>query len=196
MQVRKNSPSEHHDIALVLVDVINDLDFEGNEELISHLPSLTKCLEKLKSSAKSKTIPVIYVNDNFGNWHSDFKQILRHCCREDSPGREMAEVMAPKEDDYFILKPMHSGFYCTPLELLLNDLGVNKITLAGVAGNICVMFTANDAYMRGYSLIIPSDAVLSNTESDTVWAIEQMKKLHSAEIGTVDELIARLPHEM
>ena len=63
----------------------------------------------------------------------------------------------------FVLKPKHSAFYCTPFDILLNHLDTETLILTGFAGNICVLFTANDAYMRNYKLIVPKDCIGSNT---------------------------------
>ena len=97
-------------------------------------------------------MPAIYVNDNFGRWRSDFRQILDHCLQ--SPGRAIARLLVPHEEDYFVLKP-HSGFEYTTLDVLLKHLGADTLILSGVATNFCVLFTAHDAYMRDYRLIVP-----------------------------------------
>lgn len=184
-----SSKKDKSDTALILIDVINDLDFEGNEDLVRKIPLLTDSLVRLKKAAVDKHLPIIYVNDNFHKWRSNFEDTLKHCLDNDVPGRRMVERLKPGQDDYFVLKPMHSGFYCTPLEILLSELEVRTLILAGVAGNICVLFTANDAYMRGYNLIIPVECTASNTVQDNEFALEQMKKLHCAKVLGVDELI-------
>ncbi|MBX9571211.1 MAG: cysteine hydrolase [Candidatus Obscuribacterales bacterium] len=190
MSENLSSKNDKSETALILIDVINDLDFEGNEELVKKVPTLTESLARLKAAAKAIHLPVIYVNDNFHKWRSDFEETLKHCLNNSVPGRMMAEKLSPDSDDYFVLKPMHSGFYCTPLEILLSELGVKTLILAGVAGNICVLFTANDAYMRGYKLIVPRECVESNTQEDNEFAFDQMEKLHSAKVIQLDDLIA------
>lgn len=180
--------------ALLLIDVINDVDFPGNEGLLVELPSLVQSLSTLKRAAKKAACPVIYVNDNFQQWRSSFEQTLAHCIRNESPGRQMARQLAPDKDDYFVLKPMHSGFYCTPLELLLAELKIRKLILGGVAGNICVFFTASDAYMRGFELAVPADCIASNTRQDNEHALQQMALIHRADIRRSSEIIRSLEH--
>jgi len=102
-------------------------------------------------------VPAVYVNDNFGRWRSDFHQILAHCPR--SPGRDIARLLKPGKDDYFVLKPKHSGFQFTTLDVLLEHLGAETLILTGVAGNFCVLFTAHDAYMRDFRLVVPRDCI-------------------------------------
>src|SRR6185503_11400451 len=106
-------------------------------------------------------IPAIYVNDNFGKWQSDFKKTLEHVLTEGCRGRPVAEILQPDEEDYFVLKPKHSGFFSTTLEILLEYLEVKTLILTGIAGNNCVLFTANDAYMRDLHLVVPADCVVS-----------------------------------
>jgi nicotinamidase-related amidase len=194
MSENLSSKKDKAETALILIDVINDLDFEGNDDLLRRVPDLTDSLVRLKAAAVEKHLPIIYVNDNFHKWRSNFEDTLKHCLETDVPGREMVRRLIPAPDDYFVLKPMHSGFYCTPLEILLSELEVKTLILAGVAGNICVLFTANDAYMRGYELIVPIECIASNTVKDNEFALEQMKKLHCAKVLAVDELIESLSY--
>ena len=109
---------------------------------------------------------MVYVNDNFGQWRSDFRRTVAHCTAASSPGRRVSLRMRPTSRDYFVLKPKHSGFYDTTLETLLDDLKIRRVIVTGIAGNICVLFTANDAYMRGLKIFAPADCIVSNTVDD------------------------------
>jgi nicotinamidase-related amidase len=149
-------------VALLLIDVINDLAFADGKALLKQALPMAKRLAALKRRARHCGIPSIYVNDNFGRWQSDFQKVIRHCLDEGC-GKPLATLLLPDDEDYFVLKPKHSGFYSTTLELLLQALGVHTPILTGIAGNICVLFTANDAYMREYTLVVPADCVASNT---------------------------------
>jgi nicotinamidase-related amidase len=178
-------------IALLLIDVINDLDFpEANRLLRSARPMARKLL-RLKERAKKAGIPVIYVNDNFGRWQSDFRRQVQHCLRKNSPGHEIVSILQPEEDDYFVLKPKHSGFFSTTLETLLRYLGSHTLIITGIAGNFCVLFTANDAYMRDYDLIIPSDCTASNSAEENREALALMRKFLKADTRPSSKL--RLP---
>jgi nicotinamidase-related amidase len=168
--------------ALLLIDVINDLDFPGAEPLVSQALPMARQIAGLKTGAKGVGVPVIYVNDNFGRWRSDFRAQVDHCLGHPVPGRPLAELLRPEEDDYFVLKPMHSGFYSTTLELLLKHLGAKTLVLCGIAGNNCVLFTANDAYMRGFKLIVPEDSIASNTTEENNYALRQMQRVLKADI--------------
>ena len=176
-----NAPDES-EIALLLIDVINDLEFEGGEDLFQNaLPAAGK-IAALKERAQQAHVPVIYVNDNFGKWRSDFKRIVTHCLQDDVRGRPIAAVLQPDDDDYFVLKPKHSGFFSTTLNLLLEYLGARTLILTGIAGNNCVLFTANDAYLRDYKLIIPADCTASIRKQDNDNALHQMQEVLKADI--------------
>jgi nicotinamidase-related amidase len=173
--------------ALLLIDVINDLVFpEGNQLLSSALP-MAQCIAQVKAEAVRCEIPIIYVNDNFGHWRSDFRAQVEHCLHDEVPGNTVAKLVAPSQDDYFVLKPMHSGFYGTALELLLRHLGVRRLILCGMATNICVFFTASDAYMRGFELWVPADCVAANSAQLSTEALCVMQSVLKAGIRSSSE---------
>ncbi len=177
------------DTALLLIDIINRLDFPGNEEMVAAAPTLAATLKRVKKAAHKAGIITIYLNDNYNNWHANLNEILLDALEPGAPGRVLAESLAPEADDFFVLKPMHSGFYGTPLAILLNKLGVKKLILTGVAADICVLYTANDAYMRGFKLTVITDGVLANSENDTASALEKMKTLLKAKLVSADQFI-------
>ena len=182
------SAPDNAEAALLLIDVINDLEFEGSEALLESALPMAKRIAELKKRAKQAGIPIVYVNDNFGKWQSNFNKLLEHCLRDDVRGKPLAELLKPDEDDYFVLKPKHSGFYSTTLNTLLDYLRAKTLILTGIAANICVLFTANDAYMRDFKLVIPSDCVASNSVEENEYALEQMEKVLKADISPSAEL--------
>jgi nicotinamidase-related amidase len=176
-----NAPDES-EIALLLVDVINDFEFEGGEELFRNALPAARNIARLKERAQQADVPVIYVNDNFGKWRSDFKRTVTHCLQEDVRGRPIVELLQPEDDDYFVLKPKHSGFFSTTLDLLLEYLGARTLVVTGIAGNNCVLFTANDAYLRDYRLIVPADCTASIHNQDNDNALRQMQEVLKADV--------------
>jgi nicotinamidase-related amidase len=176
------------DAALLLIDVVNDFEFEGGDLLLELALPVGKNIASLKRLAKQVGIPTIYVNDNFGKWQSDLNKIVSHCLEDGVRGEPFVRLVLPEEDDYFVLKPKHSGFYCTSLELLLEHLGAHSLILAGITGNNCVLFTANDAYMRDFKLVVPSDCSASQMQEDNENALKQMEKVLKADIRPSREL--------
>lgn len=175
-------------VALLMIDVINDLEFEGGEDLLPHALPMAERLRELKKRAKGAGIPVIYVNDNFGRWQSDFKKLIAHCLEDRVRGEPITRLLKPEEDDYFILKPKHSAFFATALETLLAYLKAKTLILTGLTADICVLFTAHDAYMRDFNLYVPSDCVASNDAQENQHALEQMVKILKADIRPSAEL--------
>jgi nicotinamidase-related amidase len=170
-------------VALLLIDVINDLEFESGAELLKHALPMAERLAALTRRAREAGVPVVYVNDNFGKWQSDFKKILEHVLKDDVRGRPLAEMLRPEEDDYFVLKPKHSGFFSTTLDILLDYLQARTLILTGLTGDICVLFTAHDAYMRDFNLVIPSDCIASNDPRENEYTLKKMESLMDADIG-------------
>ena len=176
-----NAPDKS-EVALLLIDIINDLEFPEGEEMLRFAIPMARSILALKKRAKKLGIPVIYVNDNFGRWQSNFHAQIEHCLGDGVRGRALAELLVPDEDDYFVLKPKLSGFYSTTLDIVLEHLRAGTLIITGIAANICVLFTANDAYMRDYKLIVPGDCVASNTEGENRHALEEMAKVLKADI--------------
>ncbi len=170
-----NAPDKN-ETALLLIDVINDLEFPEAKAMLRAAKKMARNLLRLKKRARQAGVPVIYVNDNFGKWKSDFRVTIEHCLGEKVRGREVARILQPEEDDYFVLKPKHSGFFSTTLETLLRYLGSKRLVLTGIAGNFCVLFTANDAYMRDFDLVVPRDCTVSNTARENEAALALMRK--------------------
>ena len=185
------SAPDKSDVALLLIDVINDLEFPEGDQLLRFALPMARRVAALKQRARRENIPVIYVNDNFGRWRSDFSAQVEHCLRDGVRGKPVVELLRPGEDDYFVLKPKHSGFFSTALDTLLEYLGAKAVVLAGMAGNNCVLFTANDAYMRDLHLAVPSDCVASNTEEENRYALEQMRVVLKADTRPSTELSFR-----
>jgi nicotinamidase-related amidase len=182
-----NAPDKS-DVALLLIDVINDMEFEGGEELLQHALPMAEKIAALKARASEHGVPVIYVNDNFGKWQSDFKKTLEHLLNDGCRGKPVAEILQPAKDDYFVLKPKHSGFFSTTLEILLEYLEAKTLILTGIAGNNCVLFTANDAYMRDFHLVVPADCVVSIQAEENEYALKQMQKVLKADISPSTEI--------
>ncbi len=175
-------------VTLLLIDVINDLEFEGGDKLLKSALPVAERIALLKRRAKLLGIPVIYVNDNFGKWQSDFRKLVTHCQKDGVRGETLARLLAPDEEDYFILKPKHSGFYSTTLDLLLEYLRAEALILTGLTSDFCVLFTANDAYLRDYQLIVPSDCVAAIDPEDHQYALRQMQRVLKADVRLSTEL--------
>jgi nicotinamidase-related amidase len=185
------SAPDRSPVAVLLIDVINDMEFPGSDALAVRARSIGAKLAALRERARRAKVPTIYANDNFGRWRSDFSAQVEHCLNDDVRGRALARVLKPAVDDYFVLKPKHSAFYQTCLGLLLEHLGVSTLIVGGLTTDSCVTFTASDAYLRGYSLRVLSDGCAA---LDARWhrhALTHMERVLHAEIVTSDRVSFR-----
>ena len=181
--VPENSP-----VALVIVDVINDLEFEEGDAILSNALPMAKRLAALARRARDAGIAVIYVNDNFGKWRSDFRALLDHCRSDNVRGRELAEILAPEKSDYFVLKPKHSGFFSTTLDTLLEYLHVRTMIITGLTTDRCVLFTASDAHMRDLHIVVPEDCCAADSEQHHRDAIRMIQRVLGADLTASDSL--------
>lgn len=174
-------PENKTKTALLLIDVISDFEFEDGEKLFEYALPMARKIDNLKKNARRAGIPIIYINDNFGKWRDDFNKTLEHCLQDTVRGSEIVRLLKPEEEDFFVLKPKHSAFYSTTLELLLAELDIKRLVITGVATDICVLFTANDAYMRGYEIFVPSDCVAAVDPDENVHALEYIERVLKAD---------------
>lgn len=161
--------------ALLLVDVINDLDFPGNAGLVRRAASLGRTIAALKARCRVAGIPAIYVNDNREKWRSDSRAVVSHCRRAESPGRRLVEALIPAPDDYIVLKPKHSAFYATPLDTILAYLKTKTVVLTGLTTSACILLTAGEIYIRDLKLHVPADCVAALKRKDHRNALALMR---------------------
>ena len=168
-------------VALLVVDVLNALRFEGSEAFVPQAVTVGHRIAALKKRAKSAHVPVIYVNDNAGRWRSDVKEVLNDCTRPDAPGRELTGLLLPEPDDYVVLKPKHSGFFATPLDTLLTYLRTRRLVITGLTVERCLLFTANDAFLRDYELFVPRDCAAAIDAEDCAAALRILERVLDAD---------------
>jgi nicotinamidase-related amidase len=166
-------------VVLLVIDAINDFTFPESRPVLAAALPMARRIRALKERAARTGIATVYVNDNFGKWRSDFRTVVAHCLR--GPGRGVTRLLRPERQDYFVLKPKHSGFYSTTLEVLLEHLDARTLILTGLLADSCILFTAHDAYMRGYGVAVPSDCVAARTGADSRRALIQMRRTVSAD---------------
>jgi nicotinamidase-related amidase len=158
---------------------------------LPHALRAARRIARLKRRARAAGIPVIYANDNFGRWRSDFREAVAHCFEDDVRGRCLAELLEPESDDYFVLKPKHSAFYATTLATLLEYLGAKRLILTGINGDTCVLMTAIDAYVRDFRLHVPGDCVASIEPAHNRSALVYMQRVLEARTGSAARLDLR-----
>lgn len=176
--------SQHvQDAAVLFIDFINDFRFDGGEKLRTHTEKILPNVMKLRHFAEQHQLPIIYINDHYRLWQSDPAVIINHCTNKYN--EQLIRQIKPKENDYFLIKPQHSAFFQTPLQALLQGLGKTHLIIAGIAGDICVLFTAKDAYMYQYSMHIPKNCVASEKSEGNDYALYLMNSVMKANIDPI-----------
>lgn len=162
--------------ALLIVDMLNLLDFESGPKLLKQALPVARRIAALKRRFRKAGAPVIYVNDNFGQWHADFRELVAVCSQDTCTGAPLARCLAPEPDDYYVLKPKQSAFHSTPLEVLLQYCGTQRVVVTGISTDVCVAATAIDAHMRDLAVHVPSDCVAAPTRARTVRALTMLQE--------------------
>lgn len=181
-------PQSSSSKALLIVDVLNDLEFPGGEKVEPWARNMATRLSPVIRAARKAKVPIIYANDNFGRWSDDFHAVYRYATRSGARGASIARHLKPGRGDLFILKPKHSAFYATSLIALLDHLGTRRLILAGIATNLCVLFTAHDAHMRNFKLTVLSDCCAAESDHDHNIALTQLETFCHARIIRGDQL--------
>jgi len=186
-------PLDPSPTVLLLVDFINPLRFDGAEQLSEPAQAAALATAALRRRADRAGVQSVYANDNYGVWRADFAHLWQRCSDGRGPSATMANALRPRQRDFTVLKPRHSAFYATPLHLLLQQLQCRRLVLTGVAADSCLLFTAMDAYLRGYSLWVPADCTASESDTDCRQALAHMARVMKADIEPSDAWRRRLP---
>lgn len=178
-------------MALLVIDMISTWDFTDADKLARGATAIAPRIGALKRRCVRAGAPVIYVNDNRGRWRSEFRELVRVSVDESRTGAAIAKHLQPDDDDYSVLKPKHSAFYATPLDLLLRHLRVHRLLITGVASDLCIVMSAAEARMRDYDVIVPSDCIADRTAARTARALRHLADAHGIE--TTPSARVRLP---
>ncbi|MFC4309389.1 cysteine hydrolase family protein [Steroidobacter flavus] len=157
--------------ALLILDMISEFRYPDGGRIVRSALTAAPNIARLRERAHRAKVPVIYVNDTAGKWESDQKSFVDRCMQPDSRGRKIVQLLAPTPEDYFMFKPRHSAFFGTPLHTLLERLKVHRLIATGITSHQCVLFTAMDAHVREYELVIPADCVGAGAAADTKHAL-------------------------
>ncbi|WP_295547499.1 isochorismatase family cysteine hydrolase [uncultured Pseudacidovorax sp.] len=168
-------------LALVIIDMISGWDFPDAEHLLPHAQHVATEIAGLAQACRDRGVPVIYANDNRGRWRSDFRSLVDAAMAQDGPGAEITRLMRPHEDDYFVLKPKHSIFHGTPMPFLLQHLRVQRLVLAGVSSDQCVLMSVSDARMRELDPIVPADCSASQGKARHQVLLQQLRETWKVE---------------
>lgn len=181
------APKRSSSAALLLIDVINELDLEGGNELFANAEKIIEPLASLRLRAKECGMPVIYVNCIF----TDFKNGIDHAQAVMARSPQAARIIGPlfpEPDDLHIVKNQRSGFYGTSLAVTLLELNVSELIIAGFTTDICVLFTAHDGFVRGYRIHVPQDCSAAAETRYHTEALQFLERVAEADTTPASEI--------
>lgn len=175
--------------ALVVVDMLNDYDHPDGEPLRRNAEDVVPTIARLRGVAREQDVPVVHVNDNHGIWAAD-KQALIDMARSGAPDR-LIDPVVPDDDAPFVLKARHSIFYGSPLEYLLEREGIGRLVLTGQVTEQCILYSALDAYIRHFAVVVPRDAVAHIDDDLADAALRMMESNMRAQVTTAEDVELR-----
>ena len=171
--------------ALVIVDMLNPYEHPEADRLAERAKAALPAIVELRDRAGEAEVPIVYVNDNYGDWNSSARELAEAAMQGEHP--ELVEPLLPGEGHSFVIKARHSVFYETPLEYLLDQMGVDRLVLAGQVTEQCILYSALDAYVRHFRVVVPTDAVAAIYDRLAEAALEMMERNLSAELCAAAE---------
>jgi nicotinamidase-related amidase len=172
--------------ALVVIDMINTYDHDDADLLVPSAAKAIPAIVRLLERARTAEVPVVYVNDNFGEWRSHHGELTETALA--GPHADLVEPLLPDEDSLFVVKARHSIFYETPLNYLLNQQGVGHVVLCGQVTEQCVLYSALDAHIRHLKVTVPEDAVAQIHPELADAALRMMSRNMGADVCPADEI--------
>lgn len=164
------------EVVLLLIDVINPLRFDGAKALAAPALEAAEAIAALKRRLRAQGVPAVYVNDNFGRWTSDFRELVGYCRGLGGAAGRLARRLAPARGDLTVLKPRHSAFHATPLALLLGAVGAKRVVMTGLATDLCVQISATEAFQCGFELWVPADCTAAESPERKQAALDWMAR--------------------
>jgi nicotinamidase-related amidase len=172
--------------ALLVVDMLNTYEHEDADRLAASVKTAVPQITDLIERARGDDVPLVYVNDNYGDWNSSSEELAQRAMAGRHP--DLVEPLLPRDDDAFVIKARHSVFYSTPLEYLLQTMEVGRIVLAGQATEQCILYSALDGYVRHFEVVVARDGVAHIHEHLADAAFEMMERNMHAQIRPAEEV--------
>ncbi|MGW6296664.1 cysteine hydrolase family protein [Streptomyces sp. NPDC055058] len=172
--------------ALIVIDMINTYDHPDAELLLPSAESVVPVVAGLLERARKRDVPVIYVNDNFGEWRSHHGELLDSALS--GPHARLVEPLRPDDSSLFVVKARHSIFFETPLGYLLNQQGIERLVLCGQVTEQCVLYSSLDAHIRHFQVVVPRDAVAHIHADLADAALRMMERNMGARVCDSDDL--------
>jgi nicotinamidase-related amidase len=178
---RREGEADGGRTALLVIDMLNPYDHPDADQLAHSAAEAVPRIGELIERARSEDVPVVYVNDNYGDWNSSSEELAEKAISGEHP--DLVRPLLPPEGSSFVIKARHSVFYGTPLEYLLDAMQVERLVLAGQVTEQCILYSALDAYVRHFEVVVPRDAVAHIHSHLADAALELMERNMSADVA-------------
>jgi nicotinamidase-related amidase len=178
--------------AVIVIDMLNPYDHEDAEPLMESVATVLPSLRELIEQAPAAGLLTAYVNDNHGDWTAGRGKLIERAREGRAP--ELIEPIAPSADLPFLVKARHSVFYQTQLEYMLRDQEVDRIVLTGQVTEQCILYSALDAYVRHFEVVVPRSAVAHIHEDLAEAALRMMEENMRAQIADSTEEALQAAH--
>ncbi|RWA15591.1 isochorismatase hydrolase [Mycolicibacterium elephantis DSM 44368] len=169
------------DTAVLVIDMMNTYRHPDAEKLAPHVAEIIDPLAQLVAEARERDdVELIYVNDNYGDFSAQFDDIVNAALDGERP--ELVKPIVPPKGCRLMTKVRHSAFYATSLAYLLGQLEPKRVILTGQVTEQCILYTALDAYVRHFPVVVPPDAVAHIDPELSDAALTMMRSNMSADI--------------
>jgi nicotinamidase-related amidase len=175
--------------ALIVIDMLSTYDFEDADRVVPSAREAVPRIADLVGRARDEGVPVIYVNDNYGDWNSSADELLGAALDGEHP--ELVEPLRPPQDASFVIKARHTIFYGTPLEHLLREHDIDRLVLTGQVTEQCILYSALDAHVRYLDVAVPADAVASLDPDLGQAALKMMERNMGADVTPSERSVLR-----
>jgi nicotinamidase-related amidase len=176
------------DTAVLVIDMLNSYRHDDAEKLTTSVADIVDPLAGLISQARNRDdVDLIYVNDNYGDFAANQEILIQQALGGERP--DLVKPILPKGDVRFLQKVRHSAFYATALAYLLRQLEIERLILTGQVTEQCILYTALDAYVRHFQVIVPPDAVAHIDADLGKAALRMMESNMSAELTPTEKCL-------
>jgi nicotinamidase-related amidase len=177
---------EGGETALIVVDMLNAYEHPEADRLAERVADALPGVRTLLHRATEAETQVVYVNDNYGDWNSSSEELAQAAM--DGAHPELVEPVLPVEGQSFVVKARHSTFFETPLEYLLDQMGVGRLVFTGQVTEQCILYSALDAYVRHFDVVVATDAVAAIYDDLGEAALQLMERNMGADLTTAEEV--------
>jgi nicotinamidase-related amidase len=180
--------------ALIVIDMQNDFCLPAADLFVGDAPQAIPHIVEAVEGFRAAGVPVIWVLRRHRADGSDVDRSRRELFARrpflvESPGADLVDGLAIRDNERVVYKTRWSAFFGTDLDPLLRRLGVTRLYLSGVQTPNCIRTTACDANALDYEVVVLSDATASANQAVQDANLFDMRKM-GIEVRSAAEAVA------